>query len=381
MSAIASPPTGLVPEYPRGHVGHLTAEQAEALDSFKALLEERDMWQRGPPASHDDGTLLRFLRARQWVPDKAVEQFASSLSWLTTADVNKLRSTMEVSQWQQSRASVPVWTGRRDKRGQPIYYVDCGAVDEKAWTEKGQTKAVRAFAASKANSEVTASMLTSVLHLEMMEHVFNPMCSRTTDRLHPEVPVTMATYVADIGQLSLRRFWTVKNHVFSLLTSISVLFPETASHIFILNAPSYVGVMWNWVRSWLDPVTASKVVILKAHEVKPALEAYIHPSNIPVRYGGTLDCDFSDGPVLDDSLRAVVEWEPSFEGLPPGPLTVEADGDLLVCYTSGVEDGKPRRQKVFTIPAQVGSSNKSIEVVDEKHAPGCVVVPTASVEA
>jgi hypothetical protein len=50
--------------YPRGHLGHLNAREAEAFEQFKALLKERGAWTPGPPPSHDDPLLL-------YVPDTA----------------------------------------------------------------------------------------------------------------------------------------------------------------------------------------------------------------------------------------------------------------------------------------------------------------------
>ena len=44
--------------YPRGHLGYLSDHEEEALHKFKAVLDERGVWTRGPPASHDDQTLL-----------------------------------------------------------------------------------------------------------------------------------------------------------------------------------------------------------------------------------------------------------------------------------------------------------------------------------
>lgn len=44
--------------YPRGHLGHLSEQEEAALADFKALCEERGYFQPGPPASHDDATLL-----------------------------------------------------------------------------------------------------------------------------------------------------------------------------------------------------------------------------------------------------------------------------------------------------------------------------------
>ena len=44
--------------YPNGHLGYLTKSEEEALTKFRAILEERGYWKPGPPASHDDPTLL-----------------------------------------------------------------------------------------------------------------------------------------------------------------------------------------------------------------------------------------------------------------------------------------------------------------------------------
>lgn len=44
--------------YPNAHLGHLTAQQEEALEQFKVILEERGAWKPGPPPSHDDALLL-----------------------------------------------------------------------------------------------------------------------------------------------------------------------------------------------------------------------------------------------------------------------------------------------------------------------------------
>jgi len=44
--------------YPHGHLGHLTEEEENRLWLFKDFLEEKGLYKPGPPASHDDQTLL-----------------------------------------------------------------------------------------------------------------------------------------------------------------------------------------------------------------------------------------------------------------------------------------------------------------------------------
>lgn len=96
--------------YPRGHLGHLTEFEQEALDSFKKLLEERKYWTSGPPASHDDPTLLRYLRARRWVPEDAFKQFKETEDWRVANDIDVLYRTIELDAYDQSRRLVGLFS-------------------------------------------------------------------------------------------------------------------------------------------------------------------------------------------------------------------------------------------------------------------------------
>jgi hypothetical protein len=44
--------------YPNGHVGHLNAEEEDAFRNFKLFLQEKGLYTPGPPASHEDQTLM-----------------------------------------------------------------------------------------------------------------------------------------------------------------------------------------------------------------------------------------------------------------------------------------------------------------------------------
>jgi len=44
--------------YPHGHLGHLNAEEEEALKNFKIFLADQNLYKPGTPPSHDDQTLL-----------------------------------------------------------------------------------------------------------------------------------------------------------------------------------------------------------------------------------------------------------------------------------------------------------------------------------
>lgn len=92
--------------YPHAHLGYLTDVQAEALRNFKDVLEERKLWTRGPPASHDDPTLLRFLRARRFVVEDAYKQFKETEEWRAAQDTDVLYRTIELDAFEHSRRLV-----------------------------------------------------------------------------------------------------------------------------------------------------------------------------------------------------------------------------------------------------------------------------------
>lgn len=102
--------------YPHGHLGHLTEEEENALKGFKAYLHEKGLYQPGPPPSHDDPTLLRFLRARKWSIADAHTQFKDTEEWRKAIQLDVLYDTIDVEAYEQSRKLYPQWTGRRDRR-------------------------------------------------------------------------------------------------------------------------------------------------------------------------------------------------------------------------------------------------------------------------
>lgn len=102
--------------YPCGHLGHLTADEETAFEKFKVHLQEQGLYKPGPPASHDDATLLRYLRARRWSVEDAYKQFKETEDWRKNIQLDLLYDTIDVESYEQSRRLYPQWTGRRDKR-------------------------------------------------------------------------------------------------------------------------------------------------------------------------------------------------------------------------------------------------------------------------
>lgn len=189
---------------------------------------------------------------------------------------------------------------------------------------------------------------------ENLTRFAQPLCTAMRDRPHVDAgtPITLSTNIVDVSNVSLRMFWNLKSHMQAASTLATAHYPETLDRIFIIGAPYFFGTVWGWIKRWFDPVTVSKIFILSPNEVKPVLEQFIEPRNIPKAYGGELDFEFFDRPNLDPKIKEALSWENGFTDFPEGPAywVPEGDGKRMVCMAVGSKDGKERRVRVCTVP-------------------------------
>ncbi|KJZ72261.1 hypothetical protein HIM_08302 [Hirsutella minnesotensis 3608] len=339
--------------YPHGHLGQLSPQETEKLDRFKTVLGERGLWKSGPPASHDDQTLLRFLRARKWVVEDAVRQLKDTEEWRAANNIDTLYKTIHLDAYEQSRRLYPQWTGRRDRRGHPLYVFEIKSLDSKTIAQYEKSGAKSTFSDAKTDGKTPPGLLRLFALYENLTRFSLPFCTQLThDREHPEVPITMSTNIVDISGVGLKQFWDLKGHMQAASQLATAHYPETLDRIFIIGAPSFFSTVWNWVKRWFDPITVSKIFILNPEDVKPTLESFIDLRNIPKKYGGELDFAFGQPPVPDPNWEGVIQWEDGFKQFPEGPMLWEAveNGKRLECIAYGTDGGKPRRQPVCTVP-------------------------------
>lgn len=102
--------------------------------------------------------------------------------------------------------------------------------------------------------------------------------------------------------------------------------------------------MWSFLKKFVDPVTANKIVVLKSADVYGALNQYIHHDNIPTQFGGGFH--FINGmlPDLCPAMKQALQWSsPSSRILPPGPIKWKDSGHSRVVIATGTVDGVQRR--------------------------------------
>ncbi|KAK4183635.1 putative SEC14 cytosolic factor [Podospora australis] len=344
--------------YPNGHLGHLNAGEEQALRDFKVFLEEQKLYTPGSPASpasHDDQTLLRFLRARRWVVQDAYKQFKDTEDWRKANQLDVLYDTIDVDAYEETRSLYPQWTGRRDKRGIPLYLFQIRHLESKtvAAYEKKCESNPASLAKPSADGSTPEKMLRLFALYENLTRFAQPLCTEMPDREHAATtPITLSTNIVDVSQVSLRMFWNLKSHMQAASTLATAHYPETLDRIFIIGAPYFFSTVWGWIKRWFDPITVSKIFILSPAEVKTELERFIEPRNIPKAYGGELDFSFFDRPNLDPEILKRLTWENGHTEFPRGPVYwKKIDGqERLECIAVGRVGGKERRERICTIP-------------------------------
>ncbi|CAK7214574.1 hypothetical protein SBRCBS47491_002190 [Sporothrix bragantina] len=365
--------------YPHGHVGYLSESEATAFAEFKSFLAEKGAYTPATdstPASHDDPTLLRFLRARRWIVADAYQQFKDTEDWRADNHLNVLYDTIDLEAYEQSRRLYPQWTGRRDKRGIPLYLFEIRHLDSKTISayEKTANNTYSKAPPASADNKTPAKLLRLFALYENLTRFAQPLCTEMPDRDYAvTTPITLSTNIVDVSGVSLRQFWNLKGHMQAASTLATAHYPETLDRIFIIGAPMFFSTVWGWIKRWFDPVTVSKIFILGHHEVLPTMLSFIDIKNIPKQYGGELEFNWGEMPNLDPAIRERATWEPGFDAFPKGPLywrpiptTAEGEEAKFECIAVGSENQKERMVRVCTMPKHYRGEPDKVEEEEEE---------------
>ncbi|MCJ1394477.1 hypothetical protein MMC18_007355 [Xylographa bjoerkii] len=340
--------------YPIGHLGHLTAAQAEALVEFKKLCQEKNLFRPASDinqSSHDDVTMLRFLRARRFVPQDALQQFTDTEAWRESNRIGDLYNNIDIKDYEETRRLYPQWTGRRDKRGIPVYVFEVAPLNSKtmsAYAKSSVKTTVHNHSSGKAATP--PRMLRLFALYENLVQFIMPLCSNLRDREHPSTPISQSNNIVDISGVGLKQFWNLRTHMQDASTLATAHYPETLDRIFVIGAPSFFPTVWGWIKRWFDPITTSKIFIVGPHDAFKTLSAFIEPGNIPKKYGGTLNYEFGMPPILDPAEEAHITWAAANHKWPEGPMCwIPGKDGTLEALAVGSIDGKERREVVATM--------------------------------
>ncbi|RQM04543.1 hypothetical protein DH86_00004442, partial [Scytalidium sp. 3C] len=344
--------------FPLGHLGHLSAEEETAFQQFKKVCEEKGYYKpaSGPDEqpSHDDATLLRYLRARRFNVQDAWKQFEDTENWRKASQLDVLYETIDLAHYEETRILYPQWTGRRDRRGMPVYLFEVRHLNSKAMSAY-EKSAAKTESKAQTDGKTPAKLLRLFALYENLTRFVLPLCTALTDRDYASTPITQSNNIVDISGVGLKQFWNLRAHMQDASQLATAHYPETLDRIFIIGAPAFFPTVWGWIKRWFDPITTSKIFILRDSEIKDTLEKFIDPANIPKKFGGQLDFEWGDYPNLDPALEPIVEWKDGYKDFPHGPMYwVPVKGkNAMQLKVVGSVDGQERNEIACTVTTPV----------------------------
>ncbi|KAM0293795.1 hypothetical protein ACHAO9_001481 [Fusarium lateritium] len=316
-------------------VAALTESQIEAFKTLLKSCQDRGLTQRlqdQPPDDicdgiNDDATLMRFLQGRNFDPEGALAQFEEAMVIRKEHQVIKAYDTISVEDFKQARKIYPHWSGCRDKLGLPICMFDIALLDSEA--------------IAKYNSSHSAANRTqhAVVFHDYLTRFVIPLCVSMPDCKVQSPSVTSAVYVANAATMGIKQAWSLRGYA------------QAISHLLaVLNAPVYFEKIWGLLSKFVDPRTASKLVIVPSGSTLSTLTARMGIESIPTEYGGKFEYQPGMPPKLDQGILDHFEWTFPGDRMPEGPVkwTESQDGGRVLLATGSV-DGERRNEVLASI--------------------------------
>lgn len=335
-----------------GHLGKLSPEQDRALTTFKANLEKAGLYTPGKAddngavvekPSHDDATLLRFLRARRFDPAKAQKQFTDRCTWEKKHNVDELYANFPTEEFENARRFYPRWTGRRDRQGFPVYVYQLSALTSDIQSEITAVSPERRYQRIIVLYEF---MLRFVCPLcTISPHTSQPLSS-TPANAPSQAPtaISSVTTIIDLQNTSLRQMWSLRSHLQEASVLANANYPETLGPTVVLNAPPFFATVWGWIKGWFDEGTRGKIHVFGRDASAPqadkdrsknkekekggwraSLSEIVDPDHLPKKYGGNLEWEFFDAPALDDEMARSLREGGGDGSMPHGPWIFDVD--------------------------------------------------------
>lgn len=328
------------------------AKEEAAVCELRQKLLDRDML----PAKHDDYyTLLRFLKARDFNPEKTIQMWEEMLKWRKEYGTDTILEDFEFEELEEVLQYYPQGYHGVDREGRPVYIERLG--------QAHPAKLMRI-------TTIDRYLKYHVQEFEKAIYEKFPACSIAAKRR-----ICSTTTILDVQGLGAKNFSRTAANLLASMTKIdNNYYPETLHRMFIVNAgPGFKKVLWPAAQKFLDAKTIAKIQVLEPKSLGKLLEA-IDSSQLPDFLGGSCSCPVEGGclrsnmgPWNDpDIMKLVYNVETTFVRQITRVSSDDQKVDLYTqtfplkgrsSYTSVVESGSdvddscsPTRKSSFTFP-------------------------------
>ncbi|XP_078438403.1 phosphatidylinositol/phosphatidylcholine transfer protein SFH9-like isoform X2 [Wolffia australiana] len=336
------------------------AEEEKAVNAFRQELLLKNLL----PDRHDDyHTMLRFLKARKFDIEKAIQMWSDMLKWRKEFGTDTILEDFEFEELEEVLCYYPHGYHGVDREGRPVYIERLGKVEP--------NKLIH----------ITSVDRYIRYHVQEFERAFSekfPACSIAAKR-----HIGSTTTILDVHGVGLKNFGkTARDLLLSMQKIDSDYYPETLHQMFIVNAGPGFKLLWNTVKGFLDPKTTSKIHVLGTRFQSRLLEA-IDPRQLPDFLGGSCTCapagclQSNKGPWNDPEIIKLVrnaEGRRSLDGDLDRPGSMKAkiwaplDASMAESGSDADDLGSPSASRAvdfFRLATVDEEANSSFPVVDK----------------